>query len=217
MIEAAPGRGPATATMSDDASLLVHAGNGNRASVGLLYERHRSRAISVALSVMADPVEAEDVVQDVFIQLPRMARSYQPERGEPRTWLDRCVRNRAIDHLRRRARATSRVIPPGEGADLVAMRARSDLGVPHEEAEARVVFDLIGTLDVRQAHVLRLAFVEGWSHSAIAGLTGLPLGTVKTRIRTGLRALRDVMSEHDVTPVRPDPPLLGHRTGRLVD
>jgi RNA polymerase sigma factor (sigma-70 family) len=135
-----------------------------------------------------------------------MARTYDPARGFAPQWLFRGVRNRAIDHVRRRARQAARVASPSTGSEAILTSASSMAPSPAEEAEAEEFLELIGRLDPRHAHLVRLAFVDGWSHSAIAGLTGLPLGTVKTRIRLSLRLIRTLMSDADVTP---------HTTGEI--
>jgi RNA polymerase sigma-70 factor (ECF subfamily) len=185
---------------SRDAALLLSVAHGQPGSAGELYGRYRDGALGVAISVLGDEMEAEDVVHEVFEELPRMARSYDVQRGSVPQWLYRVVRNRAIDHVRRRAREASRVAAPVPGTDefhLVPSLAPS----PSDELEAEEMLELIGRLDPRHAHLVRLAFVDGWSHSAIAGMTGLPLGTVKTRIRLSLRLIRSFLAEADVTPI----------------
>ena len=205
MIELSP-RSSAT----DDVELLRGAAAGDWECIAGLYDRHRERALAVAISVLADPSEAEDVVHDAFVNLPRMARSYDPRRGRFPQWLNRSVRNRAIDHVRRRARVASRTAPSVKGPeDLLALTAARSAS-PLDEAEAQEFLDLVARLDGRYAHLIRLAFVDGWSHSAIARLTGLPLGTVKTRIRNSLRQLRLLMDEAAVAGVAgPHEPGLG--------
>ena len=183
-----------------DAALLLAVARGQPGCAGELYGRYRDGALGVAISVLGDEMEGEDVVHEVFEELPRMARSYDVHRGSVPQWLYRVVRNRAIDHVRRRAREASRVAAPVPGTDefhLVPSLAPS----PSDELEAEEMLELIGRLDPRHAHLVRLAFVDGWSHSAIAGMTGLPLGTVKTRIRLSLRLIRSFLAEADVTPI----------------
>lgn len=191
---------PSPSTQAD-ASLLTAAAQGEAASIGTLYGRYRDGAIAVALSVTADEMEAEDVVQEVFEALPRMARSYDLNRGLAPQWLFRSVRNRAIDHVRRRTRQANRLVGPEVRPDAVIAGTLPATPTPAEELDAEEMLELIGRLQPRYAHLVRLAFVDGWSHSAIAGITGLPLGTVKTRIRVSLQLIRTLLSEHDVTPL----------------
>ena len=186
---------------ADDADLLRGAAAGDWDCVAALYDRHREKALAVATSVLADPSEAEDVVHDAFVDLPRMARSFDPRRGRFTQWLYRSVRNRAIDHVRRRARSMSHTAPSGGGLDGALALTPAVGASPLEEAMAHEFLDLVAQLDGRHAQLIRLAFVDGWSHSAIARLTGLPLGTVKTRIRNGLRQLRAIMAEAETAAV----------------
>jgi len=175
----------------EDAALILGAAAAIPASVEALYLRYRDGAIAVAVSVVGDEMEAEDVVQEVFLDLPRMARTYDARRGFAPQWLFRSVRNRAIDHVRRRTREAARTAASSERSEAMLAGASSNAPSPADQAEAHEFLEVIGRLDPRYAHLVRLAFVDGWSHSAIAGLTGLPLGTVKTRIRQGLLSMRN--------------------------
>lgn len=206
---------PASLPSPTDVSLLLAVAHGQPGSAGELYGRYRDGALGVAISVLGDEMESEDVVHEVFEELPRMSRSYDATRGSVPQWLYRVVRNRAIDHVRRRAREASRVAAPVPGTDefqLVPSMAPS----PSDELEAEEMLELIGRLDPRHAHLIRLAFVDGWSHSAIAGMTGLPLGTVKTRIRLSLRLIRSFLAEADVTPVLVESAAVAPLQARLV-
>jgi RNA polymerase sigma-70 factor (ECF subfamily) len=179
----------------DDARLLRRAATGDWDSIGEFYGRHRDGALAVAISVLADPIDAEDVVHEVFLDLPRMARTYDPRRGRPEQWLCRSVRNRAIDHVRRRSRRQSRVAPTTDGPESLLALVPSKAASPVDEVEAAEFLDLLGRLDPRYAHLVRLAFVDGWSHSAIAQITGIPLGTVKTRLRNSMRQIREMLAD----------------------
>ena len=215
-------RGPATP--SDDSLLLRGAAAGDWHCVAALYERHRDGALAVATSVLADPSEAEDVVHDAFVDLPRMARSYDPRRGRLTQWLYRSIRNRAIDHVRRRSRVVSRTARSADGPEALLEMVPARGASPLDEAEAHELLELIARLDGRYAPLIRLSFVDGWSHSAIAQMTGLPLGTVKTRIRNGLRQLRPLMIDLDAgadsaisgvsREAWPSPPRTPARSGR---
>jgi RNA polymerase sigma-70 factor (ECF subfamily) len=146
-----------------------------------------------------------------------MARTYDARRGFAPQWLYRSVRNRAIDHVRRRTREAARIAASSERSEAMLAGASSNAPTPAEEAEAGEFLEVIGRLDARYAHLVRLAFVDGWSHSAIAGLTGLPLGTVKTRIRLSLKLIRGLLSEADITPdVGEDDSVLGLTDARVL-
>jgi RNA polymerase sigma-70 factor (ECF subfamily) len=184
-----PQRGHPTSLDASDADLALATAGGSWASIGALYDRHRTEALAIAKSVLADPNDAEDVVHDMFVALPRMVRSYDPKRGTFSHWLSRSVRNRAIDEARRQSRAMRRTAGSADAVDFLAS-ARDESLSPLAAVEAAELLDLVDRLDARRAHLIRLAFVEGWSHPMIARRTGLPLGTVKSRIRTGLAELR---------------------------
>ena len=183
----------------DDAQLVLRSAHAGLDGVEELYERHRQHALSVARSVLGDENAAEDVVQDVFVSLPRMAASFDPARGGAVQWLLRSVRNRAIDALRREKRRRSPADVPEASTDPDRDPDALDPVGRGYLRDVEVV-DLVARLDVRHAQLVRLAFLEGWSHSAIAGLTDLPLGTVKGRIRLALQLIRALIAEADVTP-----------------
>jgi RNA polymerase sigma-70 factor (ECF subfamily) len=173
---------------------VVQTIGGSWASIGVLYDRHRSEALAIARSILIDQSDAEDVVHDTFAALPRMVRSYDPRRGAFTHWLRRSVRNRAIDEARRQSRARRRSAGSVDAVDVVA-NPGDEGASPTAAAEAGELIDLVARLDARRAQLVHLAFVEGWSHPMIARRTGLPLGTVKSRIRTGLAELRRLMTE----------------------
>src|SRR6186997_2705689 len=201
----------------EDAALILGAAAALPASIEALYLRYRDGAIAVAQSVVGDEMEAEDVVQEVFLELPRMARTYDSRRGFAPQWLFRSVRNRAIDHVRRRTREAARTAASSERSEAMLAGASSNAPSPADQAEADEFLEVIGRLDPRYAHLVRLAFVDGWSHSAIAGLTGLPLGTVKTRIRLSLKLIRGLLSEADITPdPEPEDPRLALADARVL-
>ena len=152
-----------------------------------LYFEHADSARALASRLLYDCSEAEDVVQDVFLSMWRRPDCFDPQRGTGRAWFMTVVRNRSMDHLRRRV--------PREDVTELAER----LADPHtpdvvDELEAAAQGDLLWHLVDRlppcQADLIRRSFVSGQSHQQIAEETGLPLGTVKSRIRLGLDKLR---------------------------
>jgi RNA polymerase sigma-70 factor (ECF subfamily) len=154
-----------------------------------LYAKHADSARALASSLLFDRCEAEDVVQDVFLTLWRRPERFDPQRGTGRAWLLTVVRNRSLDHLRRRC------FRPREDVAELAER----LPDPHspdvlEELEAAArndrLWQLVDALPAAQADLIRRAYVIGRTHQEIASETGLPLGTVKSRIRLGLDKLR---------------------------
>jgi RNA polymerase sigma-70 factor, ECF subfamily len=154
-----------------------------------LYSEHADSARALAYRLLYDPCEAEDVVQDVFLNLWRRPDCFDPERGTGRAWLLTVVRNRSLDHLRRRCGR------PREDVDELAERlpdpriedVLEELAIADRNA---VLWQLVDALPRCQADLIRRAFVSGQTHQEIADETGLPLGTVKSRIRLGLDKLR---------------------------
>lgn len=146
------------------------------------YSRHAKRIYSVALRVLRDPSAAEDVLQEIFMQIWRNPTTFIATRGSLEGWLAVVARNRAIDVIRRRK--------PSELADDLPLPSRQNLAA---EVEHSITLDrvkkVVATLPHEQRRALELAFFQGLTHSEIAKETGDPLGTVKTRIRVALQTL----------------------------
>jgi RNA polymerase sigma-70 factor (ECF subfamily) len=148
-----------------------------------LFDRYGSMVYSVALRVLKDPAQAEDVMQDVFFNVWENPRAFIAGRGSLGAWLLVVARNRAIDALRRRR--------PSDPVDEVVLPAKTNLA---SEAERNTMMEkvrvILSGLPSEQQRSLQLAFFEGLSHAEIAAKTGDPLGTVKTRIRSALISVR---------------------------
>jgi RNA polymerase sigma-70 factor (ECF subfamily) len=148
-----------------------------------LFDRYSKVVYSVALRVLRDPASAEDVLQEVFMQIWRNPDSFVATRGSLGGWLAVVSRNRSIDALRRKR--------PTESVDDIALASNYNLA---DEAERNSMMDkartVIHLLPVEQRKTLEMAFFDGLTHSEIAEMTGDPLGTVKTRIRSALTTLR---------------------------
>ncbi len=148
-----------------------------------LYDRYSSIVYSVALRVLGDTGSAEDVLQEVFMQLWRNPGAFDSSRGNMAAWLAVIARNRAIDSLRKRR-------PETDIADVV-VSVDPDMAGDAERARAmEKVRGALGTMPAAQRTALEMAYFEGLTHTEIASKTGEPLGTIKTRIRAGLLALR---------------------------
>jgi len=148
-----------------------------------LYDRYSSVVYAVALRVLGDTGSAEDVLQEVFLQLWRNPSAFDAARGSLGSWLAVITRNRAIDSLRKRR--------PETDIEDVVLSVSPDLAGEAELARAsQKVRGVMGTMTPVQRSALEMAYWEGMSHSEIANKTGEPLGTVKTRIRAGLMMLR---------------------------
>lgn len=174
-----------------DEALLTRVAQRDLDALDLLYERHGRSAFAVAYGIVRTAEAAEDVVQDAFLTAWRRAETYVPSRGSARTWLLSITRHRAIDVLRARA---SR--PSGVSLDVAGALAAQD-GDPSAEAlrriEATSVRAALDILPNAQRQVVELAFFSGLTYPEIAERIGLPLGTVKSRIRLALERLRLVL------------------------
>ena len=153
-----------------------------------IYDRYSSIVYSVALRVLRDTAAAQDVMQEVFLQLWRRPDIYTPQRGSLPAWLAVVTRNRSIDALRRQR--------PTDNVEELQLASHFDLG---SDSERTLMLDkvrgLLGSLPEDHRHALELAFFEGHTHAEIAEITGNPLGTVKTRIRNALITLRKALQQ----------------------
>jgi RNA polymerase sigma-70 factor, ECF subfamily len=174
------------AKAAEDAELLGRVERGDPEAMGLLFDRFSAMVYSVALRVLKDSGQAEDVMQDIFIQLWKKPSAFISGRGSLGAWLVVVARNRAIDALRRRR--------PSDSVDDVVLASATDLGA---EAERNTLMEKVRSclqqLPAEQRKSVEMAYFEGLSHSEIAEKTGDPLGTVKTRIRLALITLRKTM------------------------
>ncbi len=168
---------------------------GNEQALGDLYDATLGKVFGVAVRIVGDSATAEDVVTDVYYEAWNSAASYDRQRGRPITWLLTICRNRALDEYRRAASSARKIEAataasvPGNGAapdDLLEMLEQG-----HE------VHALLMTIPVEDRQLLALAFFRGLSHQQIAGVTGMPLGTVKSRIRRALNTLGEAAQRPD--------------------
>jgi RNA polymerase sigma-70 factor, ECF subfamily len=151
--------------------------------MAILYDRYSPIVYSVALRVLGDTGAAEDVLQEVFMQLWRNAGGFDSSRGSLAAWLAVISRNRAIDAIRKRR-------PDTDIADVI-VSVEPDLAGDAERARAmEKVRGALGAMPSAQRSALEMAYFEGLTHTEISAKTGEPLGTIKTRIRAGLLALR---------------------------
>ncbi len=172
-----------------DEDLISLVGDGYAGAFAGLYDRHSRAAFSLAYRMMGERQAAEELVQEAFLKVWRAAGSYRAERGSTRTWILSIVHNRAIDHLRSsasRRRIQDRVqetAPTSQPSEAFAETWRNS----HREQ----VREALRGLPREQLKVLELAYFSGYTHKEIAELLDLPLGTVKGRMRLGLKKLRE--------------------------
>lgn len=164
------------------ASLIRRLTRGDHAALGEFYDLHAGLVNGLALRILRDRADAEDTVQEVFVQVWQQAARFDPSRGTPQAWLCTMTRTRALDRLRRRA---SRREEP-ELAQVGSTEA------PRKEYSL-AVRSALDALPADQRQPLELAYYEGLTQSEIAERLAQPLGTVKTRIRTAMIRLRGVL------------------------
>ena len=155
----------------------------------LIYDRHSDAAFALAFRICGTRPAADDVCQEAFMAAWRSAGRYDARVGSVRGWLLTIVHNRAIDHLRRVTRQRDRTINDDTAAERVAGSDDTEASAISLQATTEAA-GLLERLPEDQRRVVELSFFSGYSHSEIADMLELPLGTVKTRMRTGLEKLR---------------------------
>ena len=175
-----------------DVDLLKAIAARNEAALGQLYDRYRLILFGVLVRILNNREEAEDVLQEVFLQVWRRAADFDENRGRPFTWLVTLARSRGIDRLR--ALASRERVATMAGA-TEASEEVSDAATDAIRSEERgVVNSALSQLPEEQKRPLMLAYFDGLTQSEIALQLGAPLGTVKTRMRTGMMKLRELLS-----------------------
>ncbi|MGL4462357.1 MAG: RNA polymerase sigma factor, partial [Planctomycetia bacterium] len=174
-----------------DADLLRRTASGDAAAFAEFYRRHAPAAFGLIFRIIKDRAAAEDVLQLAFWQSWRSAGSYSASRGSPRTWLLLLVRSRTLDELRRRRRRPDAPLDahPVDFREPSAAAASAELKVRMGRA--------LATLPDEQRESVVLAFFDGLTHQQIADKQQLPLGTVKSRIRMGIRRLSQMIDPVD--------------------
>jgi RNA polymerase sigma-70 factor (ECF subfamily) len=175
-----------------EAALMARVADGDAAAFEAVYERHARAVHSYVLAQLDRSGEAEDVCQEAFLALWRHASRFDPRRGSVRGWLIGIARNQAIDRLRARAR---RARAEAAAVAVAALDPPQDVvsAAGADRAEAARLRPLLDDLPPEQRDVLLLVHHGGLSHSEVAQATGLPLGTVKSRLRLGLERVRDAV------------------------
>ncbi|BBL79149.1 DNA-directed RNA polymerase sigma-70 factor [Rubrobacter xylanophilus] len=165
-----------------------------------LYDRHSRAAYSLAYRMMGERQAAEDLVQDAFLKVWRSAGSYRAERGSVRTWILSILHNRGIDQLRSQAsrlRARERL-----EASTEKVQPSEAFSETLRSSQREQVREAMRTLPPEQLKILELAYFSGYTHTEIAELLGLPLGTVKGRMRLGLKKIKEYFESRDLAVPR---------------
>jgi RNA polymerase sigma-70 factor, ECF subfamily len=190
------------AARDEDTLLVAHVASGDSHALELIYDRHSRGVYSLALRLLGDTAAAEEVVQETFLKLWRQPGAYQPSRGRLLPWLLGVAHHQAVDMLRRRQleqRHRASPVSPGVNGDTFA-DALDGLGVSRSDDDPQLragAFDqqaaigrALAVLPVEQRLPLELAYYHGMTQYEVATLLGVPLGTIKTRMRLGLQQLR---------------------------
>ena len=183
-----------------DAELISLVENEDPKALAILYERHSRAAYSLAYRMMGDPHSAEDLAQDAFLKVWRGAASYRAQRASVRTWILSIVHNRGIDQLR--SAASRRRTQEKVEAQAPRSQPSEAFSETWRNAQREQVREALGTLPEEQLKILELAYFSGYTHVEIAGLLNIPLGTVKGRMRLGLKKIKDYFESRDVAVPR---------------
>jgi RNA polymerase sigma-70 factor, ECF subfamily len=187
MTEGQPGTWPGPAPGTDLAGLLARVARGDQAAFATVYDRCAAQVYGLVRRVVRDPAQSEEVTQEVMLEVWRTASRFDPYRGSATAWLMTMAHRRAVDRVRSGLAAAQR--------EARAAVAETDYDVVAEEVETRLdaqrVRRCLETLTELQRESVTLAYYGGYTYREVAGLLGVAVGTVKTRMRDGLIRLRD--------------------------
>ena len=174
---------------ADLAGLLNRVGRGDEDAFSTVYEQVAATVFGLVLRVLRDPAQAEEVTQEVMLDVWRTAARFEPGRGSPHAWMATIAHRRAVDRVRSvqaAARRDDQAALPDEGYDDVVEAVEARL-------ERERVRRCLGSLTELQRESIVLAYYGGYTYREVAGLLGIALGTTKTRMRDGLVRLRDCL------------------------
>jgi RNA polymerase sigma-70 factor, ECF subfamily len=171
--------------------LLRRSARGDEQAFAKVYDALAARGYGLALRVVRDPAQAEEVVQEAFLDVWRTASRFDPARGSATSWVLTIVHRKAVDRVRAAEAAGRRETTYGRAEQDVAHDSTAEAA--QASLEARRVRQALAALTPVQQEAIRLSYFAGYTHTEVAGLLDLPLGTAKTRIRDGLIRLRDQM------------------------
>ncbi|HET7350434.1 MAG TPA: ECF RNA polymerase sigma factor SigK [Marmoricola sp.] len=187
-------RGPeadGSAAGPDLAALLRTSARGDESAFARLYDATSARAYGLAVRVVRDPSQAEEVTQEAFLEIWRTAGRFDPTRGSAVSWILTLVHRKAVDRVRSAEARTRRDSTYGQKNQAVEHDSTAE--AVEASLEARRVRQALGSLTEVQRQALELAYFKGYTHTEVATMLDLPVGTAKTRIRDGLIRLRDTM------------------------
>ena len=183
-----------------DEDLISLVGQGDADAFAVLYDRHSRAAYSLAYRMMGERQAAEDLAQDAFLKVWRSATSYRAERASVRTWLLSIVHNRGIDQLR--SLASRRRTQEKIEASAPKSQPSEAFSESWRNSQRDQVREALKTLPKEQLKTLELAYFSGYTHVEIAELLEVPLGTVKGRMRLGLKKMKEYFGSQDMVMPR---------------
>jgi RNA polymerase sigma-70 factor, ECF subfamily len=181
------GRGRQHLFLADE-DLISFVGHNDAEAFTILYDRHSDAAFSLAYRMMGERQASEDLTQDAFLKVWRGASSYRADRGSVRTWLLSIVRNCSIDQIR--SQASRRRTQESIEASAPRSQPSEAFAETWRNSQREQVREALSTLPSEQLKILELAYFSGYTHVEIAELLGLPLATVKGRMRSGVKKIR---------------------------
>jgi len=184
-------RPSASSTAGDLAELLKRSGRGDEGAFARLYDATSARAYGLAVRVVRDPSQAEEVAQEAFLEIWRTASRFDAGKGSAVSWILTLVHRKAVDRVRSAEASTRRDTTYHQSSQGVEHDSTAEAA--HASMEARRVRQAMDSLTEVQREALELAFFRGYTHTEVATMLDLPVGTAKTRIRDGLIRLRDTM------------------------
>jgi len=183
-----------TAQPPDESLLVAQIAQRDRKALNQLYDRYASILYSFAFKILASAEETEEVVLDVFSQVWKQAHNYSPQKGRVDTWLFVLTRSRSLDRLRTLQRTTRAMQVSLDAAKTQQSRSNEPIETAIIQERRQQVLSALDQIPQEQQQAIELAYYKGLSCSAIATLTHTPLGTIKTRIRLGLKKLRQILN-----------------------
>jgi RNA polymerase sigma-70 factor (ECF subfamily) len=187
-----PGKLASVATPAGDlGQLLKRSGRGDEAAFAQLYDATSARAYGLAVRVVRDPSQAEEVAQEAFLEIWKTASRFDPDKGSAASWVLTIVHRKAVDRVRSAQASTRRDTTYHQGSQVVEHDSTAEAA--QASMEARRVRQAMDSLTEGPREALELAYFKGYTHTEVAKMLDLPVGTAKTRIRDGLIRLRDTM------------------------
>lgn len=164
---------------------------GDHEALAVLYDRYSGIAYGLALRIAGDATAAEDVVQEAFVSIWKQAPRFDANRGQVRSWLLTIVHHRAVDVVRRRMSRPERALP--DDASQIADHDAPPAAAAEMAMDARAVREAVSRIPEDQRRTVEMAYFEGLTHVEIAERMGVPLGTVKSRLRIALEKMREYL------------------------